>query len=348
MKTINIGSPLNIFKNVIIRYIRLTTALIPVILFTVGPMIYMGSGPEWTSRISQVTGFCDKYWWSALLHVQNYVNPYEVCVGQAWYLSVDFQLYLVSPLILYPLWKYGRKFLWIIIGLILVILTYILIICIYKEIYISLFLRDTADLYKYLYGQTHVKALPWLMGIILGYILFETKDKSVKILKIYHLFAWIFSILIILAIIFAPIPLQTAQIADQPKVLTVIYQTLHTFGWTLALAWIIFACCHNFHEIRIINHFLAHPFWLPFARIAFCVYLVHLPMQYVMIGSKKQSGHFNDTSTLHAFCGDVGFAILIGLIWHLMFECPFNVLTKDNFKQNRDKNDTLNEVHTTK
>lgn len=147
-------------------------------------------------------------------------------------------------------------------------------------------------------------------------------------------------------------PLQTPHITDQTIAVTVAYQTLHTFGWTLATAWIIFACCHNYDFGRpgFINHFLAHPFWLPFARIAFCMYLVHLPLQYVMIASKKISGHFTDTSTLHAFCGDVGFAILIGLVWHLMFECPFNVLTKECLKQTRTEKDdvpkrgTLNEI----
>lgn len=153
-----------------------------------------------------------------------------------------------------------------------------------------------------------------------------------------------------MAIIYAPMPLQTPHITDQTKAVTVAYQTLHTFGWTLATAWIIFACCHNYDfGPGFINHFLAHPFWLPLARIAFSVYLVHLPFQYVMIASKKISGHFSDTSTLHAFCGDVGFAILIGLVWHLMFECPFNVLTKDCLKQketekNVQKRGTLNEI----
>lgn len=158
--------------------------------------------------------------------------------------------------------------------------------------------------------------------------------------------AWIFTILIILVIIYAPMPFQTPHTTDQIKVVTVIYQTFHSFLWTCATAWIIFACCHNY-DAGFINHFLAHPFWLPLARIAFCMYLVHLPLQYVMIASKKISGHFTDTSTLHAFCGDVGFAILIGLVWHLVFECPFNVLTKDNLKQktkNVNKSTTLNEI----
>lgn len=34
------------------------------------------------------------------------------CIQPSWYLSVDFQLVLISPLIMYPAYKWGWKFLW--------------------------------------------------------------------------------------------------------------------------------------------------------------------------------------------------------------------------------------------
>ena len=35
---------------------------------------------------------------------------YDNCMGQTWYLSCDMMLFIVSPLLIYPLWlgKYGR------------------------------------------------------------------------------------------------------------------------------------------------------------------------------------------------------------------------------------------------
>lgn len=77
------------------RYIRITTALAPIILFTVTFLRLSGSGPEWTARTNQIIGFCDKYWWSALLHVQNYVNPFEV-VGIATGLPLNTKLSSVA------------------------------------------------------------------------------------------------------------------------------------------------------------------------------------------------------------------------------------------------------------
>lgn len=52
---------------------------------------------------------CEKYWYAALLHIQNFVNPNNICLDHTWYLSPDFQLFLLSPLLVYPLWKFGIK-----------------------------------------------------------------------------------------------------------------------------------------------------------------------------------------------------------------------------------------------
>lgn len=35
------------------------------------------------------------------------------CYEVPWYLAVDFQLFLISPILIYPLWKWGKKFFWV-------------------------------------------------------------------------------------------------------------------------------------------------------------------------------------------------------------------------------------------
>jgi peptidoglycan/LPS O-acetylase OafA/YrhL len=95
-----------------------------VVLVSATLLKYMGSGPKWPLVDLNFQQPCANNWWSALLYVQNYVNltdmvkikkieffftlKYFQCVIQSWYLNIDFQLYLISPLILYALWKYPR------------------------------------------------------------------------------------------------------------------------------------------------------------------------------------------------------------------------------------------------
>lgn len=58
------------------RYLRLTPALAALLLLYVSLLRYIGSGPMWDAD-AQVA-FCNKWWWTTLLYVQNYVNVREI------------------------------------------------------------------------------------------------------------------------------------------------------------------------------------------------------------------------------------------------------------------------------
>lgn len=110
---------------------------------------HFGNGPQWKT----VTDFifkrnCEKNWWAALPHIQNYYDPAEAvscvlnfiyklcffnelklqCLQPSWYLSADFQLVLVSPLIMYPLYKWGWKVLSLLIAYMLGTEIYVFVI----------------------------------------------------------------------------------------------------------------------------------------------------------------------------------------------------------------------------
>ncbi|KZR96828.1 Nose resistant to fluoxetine protein, partial [Daphnia magna] len=36
------------------------------------------------------------------------LDPDYGCMGQTWYLAVDMQLFVISPLIVYPLWRWKK------------------------------------------------------------------------------------------------------------------------------------------------------------------------------------------------------------------------------------------------
>lgn len=107
------------------RYLRYTPTLALMILVFTSLTKFFASGPFYNPP----TENCEKYWWTALLHVSVYTNPNQLvrfegfdlkflrinnfqCYDISWYLTVDFQLFLVSPLLIYPLWKWGYKFFW--------------------------------------------------------------------------------------------------------------------------------------------------------------------------------------------------------------------------------------------
>lgn len=97
------------------------------------------------------------------------------------------QLFWLSPLLLYPLHRYGKKFIAAI-----PILVALSISCRFAVSYTNNFkaytsLMDTAGilLHKQLiYIATQTRMGPWLLGVLLGYILIITKDQKVKINKV--------------------------------------------------------------------------------------------------------------------------------------------------------------------
>lgn len=92
----------------IFRYIRLTPAYIAMIALYTTWLPKMGSGPLWKSRIGLEEERCEMSWWANLLYINNYVGSENLCMFQSWYLATDTQLFVLAPLILYPLWKWRK------------------------------------------------------------------------------------------------------------------------------------------------------------------------------------------------------------------------------------------------
>ncbi|XP_055306590.1 nose resistant to fluoxetine protein 6-like, partial [Sitodiplosis mosellana] len=97
------------------RYLRLTPILGFLVLFDPSLLKFLGSGPIWPLLVKP-TSICGSYWWSALFYIQNYVQP--GCYAYAWYLSVDMQLFLIAPALVYLIYKFKVKIMPILILLI--------------------------------------------------------------------------------------------------------------------------------------------------------------------------------------------------------------------------------------
>jgi hypothetical protein len=57
------------------RYLRMTPVFAVLILLTVSLFRHFESDPMSSRKYAMFGENCEKYWWTALLHVQNYVNP---------------------------------------------------------------------------------------------------------------------------------------------------------------------------------------------------------------------------------------------------------------------------------
>lgn len=100
----------NVCKLYFHRFLRYTPLLLFLLLFFISFSPYLGSGPIYDRTLDEWLPNCYKFWWSTVTHVATYTNVNKLCLNWTWYLSADFQLFVLSPLLVYPAWRWRWKF----------------------------------------------------------------------------------------------------------------------------------------------------------------------------------------------------------------------------------------------
>jgi peptidoglycan/LPS O-acetylase OafA/YrhL len=67
---------LNVWRMYLHRYLRYTPLLAAILLFLITLMKFFIFGPM-TYMETRFVRNCEKWWWTTLLHIQNYANPTE-------------------------------------------------------------------------------------------------------------------------------------------------------------------------------------------------------------------------------------------------------------------------------
>ncbi|KAK0082718.1 hypothetical protein PV325_009958 [Microctonus aethiopoides] len=186
-KTVNKNHKFNLLNFYFHRWLRLTPALGVLLLFAVYIFPKFGSGPMWEAPMTSQSNYCSKNWWRILLYVQNYGSSENLmCLGYTWYLAVDMQLFLISPLILIPLIKKPKIGLSILGILIIVSMIIPAIVAVRNKFSWSLLFNldetITANMMFYYYVPTYTRAGPYLLGILIGNLLASKKYQPTKVI----------------------------------------------------------------------------------------------------------------------------------------------------------------------
>nr|CAD7413714.1 unnamed protein product [Timema poppensis] len=269
------------------RRMQLTPAFAAMILLQVGVLPRLGSGPMFGGMYNKTINACDQYWWAALLYFHNFLKPknmvkpgtfLDMRLSQTWYLSLDMQLYLLSPLILIPLWK-KPKFGLYLLGFLMVLGPSISFAIAYTHQLLPTFfeiappqspdptpllplryflnshleisnfkidiliwrLEDARNGELFAYYTPPVRFTPWILGIFLGYVLHKTKNHKPLLSKPVVIVGWVGNILMMLAAQYLIYPIQQPDYVYDRLVCS-FYFALFRTCWALGVAWIVFAC----------------------------------------------------------------------------------------------------------
>ncbi|XP_071057342.1 nose resistant to fluoxetine protein 6-like [Onthophagus taurus] len=314
---------LNWFFLNLYRFMRLTPPLAFIVITHITLIQFLGSGPLWKHSIKTLQLPCKYFWWSTLLHIQNYINPSHLCLVQAWYLTNDFLYYLFAPFLIYPLWKWNY-FGWIIWGI-----AYILSVAInFYYAWINKYgagklVSNTLlveDYFTKHYVVPHIRASTYILGIGLGAIFHFTRDKKIKMNAVTVTVGWMWCFILIIT---TTIGNHFFQLEDHEynRLEASSFISLSRSGWTFGVMWIVWACKHGYGGP--INYFLAHPIFQVLGKLTYSVFLLHLSIQFLDNGALKLPIYFSDFSLYYKVIGDLVLVTFFAVFYALIFECPF-------------------------
>lgn len=308
------------------RFWRLTPPLMLVLLVYTAYFQYWGSGPLWPPR-SPDHDQCSQYWWRNLLYIQNFFPLSEECVAWGWYLANDMQFYIISPLLIYPL--YRKPLIGYIICFALVLMQ-----AIYRGI-ISVNLKMTMNsstnqekFFDELYQRPYARIAPYVVGVLTGFFIWKSR-RQVRMPKCVALLGWVIALGCVSAVIFGTTHENSGH--KNPLSVDALYNSLSVLTWSLGLAWIIFAC--NTGYGGFINTFLSAGIWSPLSRLTYCAYLVHPVIMFMYSLCQRYTLYATDINMIFLFLGFWMCTYGIAFFVSMAFEAPMIGLERLLLKQ---------------
>ncbi|XP_077984529.1 nose resistant to fluoxetine protein 6-like [Glandiceps talaboti] len=293
------------------RYWRLTPVYAFTLMMYTTLTIHMGDGVSWKMGWTASQEICQERWWANMLYIHNlYPFPGNTseCMGWTWYLSLDMQLFILSPIFIltfYKSWIGG------------VCLSTVVSLCSFAvSAYLAtvqgMTIGGDPDPYReplhepgdWLYSKPYYRISQYLVGICLGYVLFKLDGKKVKINKYLNVLLWFCAAIIAVAVVYGTYGSGWGR--RIPQWAAVTYTTLHRFSFSLAIAWVIYACSTG--NGGPVNTLLSWKLWLPLARLNYSAYLVHLGLIFMYLFGLKSLWFYTD---FHFSLEFMGFLVLV-------------------------------------
>ena len=250
----------------------------------------------------------------------------NICLGHTWYLSCEMICFFLSPLIIYPLWA-GHSGLWKRVAAILwwcTVLGSLLALSIWYNYDSSVYENYAANhsLAPFNFSPWGYRGQSYLMGLMMGYILYATKDSKIKIDSRLNMIIWEVIAFIGLALIYGPYWLPGPGDGQY----NYAYKVLFKLGWSIVLGWTTFACCKGLGGV--INDFLSWGFWLPISKISFMTYLFHMSINWYFFLTQSYNIDYRKWLLTEWFIAQVWICLLVGLLGSLTLELPFGKIQK--------------------
>ncbi|KAM7304827.1 nose resistant to fluoxetine protein 6 [Ixodes scapularis] len=315
------------------RYIRITAPVMFVVaIWLLFPLF--ATGPLYSEYKDVLFGQCEKNWWRVLLHINNWIPFFDMCLAHLWYVSVDWQIYSVLWII--PMIMLRRKKLGFALLFLVTLATSTLVAVQTKmnhygptAIYTDSNINKTVEAGNDVYFKPFAHAGAFCVGIATGYAVLAFG--AIKINWLMQAAMWILSTVIAVVVIFGPYRWYTGAPYDSAD--AILYAATHRTAWALSLGWMTYACATG--RGGLINRFLSWKAFIPLSRLSFAAFL----MQTLVILSRtiltRERVHYSHTSMIQDYMFAFMMSYICAFLLFLAFEAPVGNLEKLLFVGNK-------------
>jgi len=281
----------------------------------------LGSRPVYNWRmISYDT--CQQYWWTNILYINNIV-PVLSCLGHTWYMALDMQFFIISPLFVVLLYTNRRIGLGIMATVMIISVAIVGVITAINKHNANLFADpDFVSNIKYLYCKPYFRINAYLIGILLGYILYKKYT--------FHVSSTMPAVLCL------PVIYGTYKIwHDKPfsEFENLMYQMFSRTAWSAGIAVLIYNCNQNNNFIqKSANRVLSWKGWDPLVNLTFAAYLIHYVVLDYIMGLMHTPYVFNDNVYMVLFMATTIISYLVAILMTLCVELPMINVVKILFQ----------------
>ncbi|ERL92848.1 hypothetical protein D910_10155, partial [Dendroctonus ponderosae] len=306
-------------------------------------MHHFGSGPLWNDMLDIIQKPCQQYWWAAVLHIQNYVHPYPLCLTQIWYLTCDMQYYFLSPIILIPFRNdqvLGSINFALLFSLSVAVNFYLAwahkynggvpVTCVFV-----VFQKKNALQHHYI--APHVRSSTYILGLGFGMLIYNQKGKEWNVNTAFVVAGWLVCAATMLASMLG-CHVFFVEEHDYNRLESSIYLAASRSAWTLGIGWMVWACINGYggldasfflqlillRNFRLgpINFILSLHIFRVFGKISYGIYLLHMGMQYMISAAARTPHYFSDLASMYAAVSDLFIMVFCGFAFTILFESP--------------------------
>ncbi|XP_011687955.1 PREDICTED: nose resistant to fluoxetine protein 6 [Wasmannia auropunctata] len=263
---------------------------------------------------------CEKFWWRNALYLNSLYPRTEMCMMWSWYMANDTQFYVLGIFLLLLSVKYFKTAV-AIVSLLIVSSWFTTFSVAYSNDYIAR-IQEPFALFDELYDKPWLRAGPYFIGTISGYILFKTKCQ-LKLPMGVELIGWILSAAIMFSVVYGLYP------GNLTVMVSSVYAALGHTAWAMAVAFIVIQCCTG--SARMIDSLLSLRLMYPLTRLTYCAYLVHPVIMMVTTTAMDGPLHLHNGIVLILYFGNLVASYLLSFCISLAFEAPVVTLLKIAF-----------------